>query len=183
MPWPAGTGPAIPAGSASAEISCKRGHRRLTVVVGHDSGLLLWAAAGRGEATLRRFFELLGEERRAAIILVSAGAARWIAGVAAARCPQATIRMDPFHVIQRATRAPDQVRRAVRNEARRSGQPAMATDPGGARCAPWKNPEDLTGRRQAKLAGVQRANERLPRGYPLKGTAAPGVPPPRQEGG
>src|SRR4029079_11818028 len=42
------------------EISYKRGHRYLTVVVDHDSGVLVWAAAGRDEATLRRFFDQLG---------------------------------------------------------------------------------------------------------------------------
>ncbi len=63
------------------EISYKRGHRYLTVVVDHDSGLLLWAAAGRDEATLRQFFDLIGEEPCAAITLVSADAAQWIANV------------------------------------------------------------------------------------------------------
>ena len=36
------------------EISYKRGHRYLTVVVDHDSGALVWAAPGRDEATLRQ---------------------------------------------------------------------------------------------------------------------------------
>ncbi len=45
------------------EISYKRGHRYLTVVVDHDSGRLVWATPGRDEATLRRFFDLLGEDR------------------------------------------------------------------------------------------------------------------------
>ena len=47
------------------EISYKRGHRYLTVVVDHDSGALVWAAPGRDEATLRRFFDALGVERAA----------------------------------------------------------------------------------------------------------------------
>ena len=49
------------------EISYKRHHRYLTVVVDHDSGRLLWAAPGRDRATLRTFFELLGPDRCAAI--------------------------------------------------------------------------------------------------------------------
>jgi transposase len=57
------------------EISYKRGHRYLTVVVDHDSGRLVWAAVGRDEATLRKFFDELGESRCAAITLVSADAA------------------------------------------------------------------------------------------------------------
>ena len=150
------------------EISYKRGHRYLTVVVDHDSGLLLWAADGRNEATLRRFFDLLGEERCAAIALVSADAAQWIANVVGEKCPQATLCMDPFHVVQWATKALDEVRRAVWNEARRGGQTAVASDLKGARFALWKNPEDLTERQQAKLASIQRTNERLYRAYLLK---------------
>jgi transposase len=42
------------------EISYKRGHRYLTVVVDHDSGRLVWAAAGHDRATLQTFFDLLG---------------------------------------------------------------------------------------------------------------------------
>lgn len=48
------------------EISYKRGHRYITVVVDHDSGRLLWAAPGRDRATLRTFFDLLGPQRCAA---------------------------------------------------------------------------------------------------------------------
>ena len=42
------------------EISYKRGHKYLTVVVDHDSGRLVWAAPGRDTATLQAFFDLLG---------------------------------------------------------------------------------------------------------------------------
>ena len=40
------------------EISYKRGHRYLTVVIDHDSGRLVWAAAGRDMATLQTIFDL-----------------------------------------------------------------------------------------------------------------------------
>ena len=40
------------------EISYKRRHRYLTVVVDHDSGRLVWAAVGRDKKTLRGFFDL-----------------------------------------------------------------------------------------------------------------------------
>jgi transposase len=50
------------------EISYKRGHRYLTVVVDHDTGRLLWAAPGRDRATLREFFDVLGPTRCALIV-------------------------------------------------------------------------------------------------------------------
>jgi transposase len=37
------------------EISYKRGHKFLTVVVDHDTGALVWAAPGHDSATLRGF--------------------------------------------------------------------------------------------------------------------------------
>jgi transposase len=60
------------------EISYRRGHKYLTVVVDHDSGRLVWIGAGRDKATLAKFFELLGAQRCAQIALVSADGADWI---------------------------------------------------------------------------------------------------------
>ncbi|MGH3515454.1 MAG: ISL3 family transposase [Pseudonocardiaceae bacterium] len=150
------------------EISYKRGHRYLTVVVDHDRGRLIWAAVGRDEATLRSFFKALGEQRCAAITLVSADAATWIANVVAERCPKATLCMDPFHVCQWASRALDDVRREVWNAARRGGQHAVARELKGARFALWKNPEHLTERQETKLALIAKTNQPLYRAYLLK---------------
>ena len=150
------------------EISHRKGHRYLTVVVDHDSGLLVWAAPGRDKKTLRRFFDLLGEERAAKIELVSADGASWIEEVVAERCPNASICLDPFHVVQWATGALDEVRREVWNAARHAGQTAEAKALKGARFCLWKNPEDLTGRQQATLAQIAETNEPLYRAYLLK---------------
>ncbi|MEZ0069422.1 transposase [Streptacidiphilus sp. MAP12-20] len=152
------------------EISYKRHHKYLTVVVDHDSGRLVWAAAGRDKQTLRGFFDLLGEERSARITHVSADAADWIAAVVAERCPQAVRVMDPFHVVQWATDALDSVRREVWN-AERGGK--GRTTPGSkslkkARWALWKNPEDLTERQRAQLEFIAKAHPVLHRAYLLK---------------
>src|ERR671917_2561111 len=45
------------------EISYRKGHRYLLVVVDHDTGRLVWVDKGRDSATLRRFFDVLGEAR------------------------------------------------------------------------------------------------------------------------
>jgi transposase len=150
------------------EISHKRGHRYLTVVVDHDTGRLVWAAPGHDEATLERFFDLLGQARSAQLTLISADAAGWIAGVVARRCPAAALCLDPFHVVRWATDALDQVRRETWNAARRGGHPALARELKGARFALWKNPEDLTVRQRGKLARVAEVNRRLYRAYLLK---------------
>lgn len=78
------------------EISYRRGHKYITVVVDHDSGRLVWAGVGRDIKTLEKFFDLLGEERSSQVKLVSADAAQWIATVVKERCKNATLCADPF---------------------------------------------------------------------------------------
>jgi transposase len=150
------------------EISYKKGHRYLMVVVDHDSGRLVWAAPGHDKATLARFFDVLGAERCAQIRLVSADAAEWIGELARERCGHATVCLDPFHVVAWATEALDVVRRQVWNTARRCGASGHAKDLKGARYALWKNPEHLTNRQRAKLAWVATLNGPLYRAYLLK---------------
>ncbi len=142
------------------EISHRKGQRYLTVVVDHDTGRLVWAAAGRDRKTVERFFDALGEERCKQITLVSCDMAGWIAGPVADRLPGAVRCVDPFHVIQLATDALDEIRREVWNEARRAGQARAAKDLKGARYALWKNPENLTDRQTAKLADIQKTTGR-----------------------
>ena len=61
------------------EISYKRGHKYLTVVVDHDTGRLVWAAPGRDKATLDSFFDALGLRSAVPQIThVSADGADWI---------------------------------------------------------------------------------------------------------
>jgi len=168
------------------EISYKKGHKYLTVVVDHDARRLVWAAPGRDKATVRAFFDLLGEDRCARITHVSADGADFIDAVVAAACPNAVRVADPFHVVKWATDALDEVRRASWNQARRlaQGQPRRrrgrpradaaprsserVTALKGARFALWKNPEDLTQGQQAKLAWVAATDPRLHRAYLLK---------------
>lgn len=164
------------------EIAYKRNHKYLTIVVDHDTGRLVWVAAGRDRATLHRFFDALGPERCAQITHVSADGANWIAGVVAQRCPNAVRCADPFHVVKWATDALDEVRRAAWNAARGDvtahrarrarGRAVSATGHARhlkhARFALWKNPENLTTRQQAKLAWIAKADPRLHRAYLLK---------------
>jgi transposase len=150
------------------EISYKRGHRYLMIVVDHDTGRLVWAGIGRDKKTLVGFFDLLGAKRCKKIRLVSADAAEWIADLVRDRCKRATLCTDGFHVVAWATEALDEVRREVWNAARRQGMRSYAKELKGARYALWKNPEDLTSRQEAKLAWISAANTRLYRAYLLK---------------
>jgi transposase len=150
------------------EISHRTGQRYLTVVVDHHTGRLVWASAGRDRRTVEAFLDALGSERCDRIELVSADMASWISGPVAERLPHAIRCVDPFHVVQLATDALDEIRREVWNDARKTGQTAVARDLKGARFALWKNPEHLTRRQRAKLSTVQQTNQRLYRAYLLK---------------
>ena len=150
------------------EISYRRGHKYLMVVVDHDTGRLVWATEGHDRKTLQTFFDLLGPERCARIRLVSADAAEWIGACALAACTNATLCLDPFHIVRWATDALDVVRRWVWNLLRKLGVAGQAAAVKGCRYALWKNPEDLTDRQRAKLAWIARHNSSLYRAYLLK---------------
>ena len=149
------------------EISIRKGHRYLTVVVDHDTGRLVWAGPGRDRQTVEKFLDLLGNERCHQVKLVSCDMASWITGPIAERCPNASVCYDPFHLIKLSTDALDEIRREVWNDARRQGQAQLAKELKGARFALWKNPGNLTERQQLKLARVQALNQRLYRAYLL----------------
>jgi transposase len=150
------------------EIAHRKGHRYLTVVVDHDTGRLVWAAAGRDTATVHAFFDALGEARSAALTHVSADGAEWIHSVVADRAPHAVRCLDAFHVVAWATAALDAVRRDLWNDLRRSGRAGQATALKGSRWALLKNPPDLTGEQRTTLASIQSTNKTLYRAYLLK---------------
>ena len=156
------------------EISYKRGHRYLTVVVDHDTGRLVWAAPGRDKATLEGFFDALGEDRCAQITHVSADGAHWISTVVADRCVNAVRCADPFHVVRWATDALDEVRRQAWNQARGAVTQRRAGRASGhakalkhARYALWKNqPGPPSARRSPPGSGRPRSQCRPPAAGP-----------------
>lgn len=160
------------------EISYKRGHRYLIVVVDHETGRLVWAGPGRNDAALNVFFDQLGEQRSAQLTHISADMADWIARVVARRAPNAVRCADPFHVVAWAIDALDIERRRAWNEAagrRRTGTNPRNTRSAGvaqrskrARYALWKNPNDLTERQRHELDWIAKTDPRLWRAYLLK---------------
>jgi transposase len=162
------------------EISYKRGHRYLIVVVDHDTGRLVWAGPGRSDAALAVFFDELGDHRAALLTHISADMADWIARVVARRAPNAVRCADAFHVVAWAIEALDVERRRAWNEA--TGRHRSTTGAGGrrarsvgtaqrtkrARYALWKNPDQLTDRQQIELDWIAKTDPRLWRAYLLK---------------
>ena len=160
------------------EISYKRGHRYLIVVVDHDSGRLVWCGPGRNDTALHVFFDELGPERSALLTNVSADMADWIARVVAQRAPNAVRSADPFHVVAWAIEALDierrrawnsaKGRRPTRGLARQGRSSGDAKHISQSRYALWKNPSDLTGRQRHQLDWIAKTDPRLWRAFLLK---------------
>jgi transposase len=150
------------------EVSYRKGHKYLTVVIDHESGRLVWMEVGHDADTLRRFFDALGEERSRRLEIVTADGAPWIDEAVRERAPQAIRCVDPFHVVQWATKALDEVRRMVWNDLRDSALPHQADLLKDGRWALWKNPEDLTASQRETLAWIPKLNGALYRAYLLK---------------
>jgi transposase len=150
------------------EISYRKGQRYLLVVTDHDTGRLVWAGKDRTSATLRQFFDDLGPDRAAALTHVSADGAEFIHTVVTERAPQAVLCLDAFHVVAWATKALDEVRRALAAQLRRTGHPDQATTIKKTRWALLKNPPELTGEQRTTLAAIAKDNGALYRAYLLK---------------
>jgi transposase len=134
------------------EVSWRKQHRYLTLVTDHRSGKVVWGAEGKDTATCDRFFTELGEQRSAQLTAVSTdmGAAYLKSVAKPGHAPQATVCIDPFHVVALATDALDTVRRQVWNQLR-AIDPDKAKKFKGARWVLLKRPERLTDEQAATL--------------------------------
>jgi len=147
------------------ELSYRRHHEYVTVVVDHGGGKVVWAHEGKNADTLLAFFDELGLERCKKLEAVTIDmSASYIKAVTQAS-PEAQIIFDRFHVQRLAHDALDEVRRAEVNQAETDAERRGLK---GTRWALHKNPWNLTGLEHDKLSALPRANRRLYRGYLLK---------------
>ena len=138
------------------ETSYKKGHKYLTVVVDHDRGCLIWAHEGCGKAVLDLFLGELTREQRRGIEVVTADGARWIKALVKRRCPNARWVMDPFHVVQWANDALDDVRREEWQAAKKAAREAT---PGRDRPGRPRRGEGAQGGRRRDQGKPLRAGE------------------------
>jgi transposase len=95
------------------ETSYCKGHKYMWTVINHDTGKLIWVKKGNEREDLEEFFKMLTPEQRASIQLVSADGLRWIPDLLSEYCPNAKRCIDPFHAVQWANDALDEVRRGL----------------------------------------------------------------------
>jgi transposase len=152
------------------EISWRKHHRYLTLVVDHDRAQVVWGSPGKDSATLDRFFDELGSCRSARIQAVSMdlGPAYLKSVTAPGHAPQAVVCADPFHLVKLVGDALDEVRRDLWQQLRRLPDERYARDFKGARWALLKNPEDLTETQAVQLAKIRRNRGGIWRAYEMK---------------
>ena len=147
------------------ELSVRRHHKYITVVVDHDRSRIVWAGEGKTADAVGAFFDQLGPERCAQIRTVTLDMSRAYAKAVTDACPQATQALDRFHVQRLVHDAVDQVRRAeVREVADPDDKRALKK----TRWPLLKNPWNLKRFEAEKLSLLQHANKRLYRAYLLK---------------
>lgn len=146
------------------EVSWRRRHRYLTLVVDHDTGNVVWGAEGKDAATLARFFGELGPDRSAALKAVSLDLGGAFRSATQAHAPQARICLDPFHVVRLANEAV----RAVQRHAPRNSVSAQNRAGRQLRWALVKDPAKLTASEWELLEQHRRTRSELWRAWMLK---------------
>jgi len=147
------------------ELSYRRHHEYVTVVVDHVRGHVVWSEPGKNAATLGKFFDALGAERTAKLQTVTIDMSAAYIDAVTSRAPQARIVFDRFHVQRLAQNALDELRRAEVRRLEDAGKRGALKK---TRWALLKNPWNLSRLEHERLARLQRTNRRLYRGYLLK---------------
>jgi transposase len=147
------------------ELSYRRHHEYITVVVDHTRGHVVWAKPGKNADTLKAFFSELGPERCAKLEAVTIDMSGAYIKAVTECSPQAQIIFDRFHVQRLVQDAVDQVRR---DEVRAAPSDEERKHLKGTRWPLLKSFWNLSLFDSNRLTSLQRDNQRLYRAYLLK---------------
>lgn len=147
------------------ELSYRRHHQYVTVVVDHGTQRVVWSQEGKNAETLGRFFDDLGPERTAKLKTVTIDMSAAYIEAVTLRAPQAQIVFDRFHVQRLVQTALDELRRS---EVRRLDDVGERGTLKRTKYALLKNPWNLSDVEYERLSRLQRTNRGLFRGYLLK---------------
>jgi len=147
------------------ELSYRKHHKYVTVVVDHDRQRVVWCTPGKSADSVRAFFQALGPERTKLLEVVSMDMSGSFIAAVTECAPGAKIVFDRFHVQRLAHDALDDVRRTLARELRGTEDEGTLKH---TRHALQKRPWNMTGDEIFRLADVARANRPLYRAYILK---------------
>jgi transposase len=146
------------------EISIRKGHNYLTIVLDYETGRVVWIGRGRDKETLTPFFAEMAPEQRVKIKAVALD--MWDPYINSLRrwCPQAKMVFDLFHVVKKFNRSIDVVRNREYREASESDKRVIK----GSKYLLLKNEENLKPEEATKLGKLLNLNENLSTMYILK---------------
>lgn len=151
---------------AMDEFAIKRGHRYATIFVEPERKQVLWVCRGRSRQDIRPFFEKLGPDgcrRLEAVAMDMNGAYE---EEVRARCPQAQVVYDLFHVVAKYGR--EVIDRVWVDEANRQTHRGDRQVIKGARWLLLRNADGMKRQDRIKLRELLAVNRRLATTYILK---------------
>ena len=148
------------------EISVRKGHRYLTVVLDMDTGAVIFVGDGKGGDALAPFWQRLRRARAKVKAVAMDMSPAYIRAVLD-HLPKATIVFDHFHVVKLFNDKLSDLRRDLYRETKESLQKSVLK---GTRWLLLKNPENLDPDKKEKerLAEALKLNEPLACAYYLK---------------
>jgi transposase len=146
------------------EISIKKGHNYITIVIDAVTGQPLYVGDGKGEEALEAFWTMLGPRRRKRIQAVAIDMGRAYISAVQKNLPNARIVFDRFHVMKLVNDTLDRLRRKVY---------ATATDDQklllkGSKYIILSDEEKLNDKKAQRLKKLLDLNTTLTAGYILK---------------
>jgi len=147
------------------ELSYRRHHEYITVVIDHERGVVVWASRGKNAETLKAFFKELGPERRAKIESVTIDMSKAYISAVTDMVPHARLVFDRFHVQRLVQNALDETRRdEVREAPTKERRKALK----GTRWPLLMNSWKLSAENIETLDELENSNRPIFRGYLLK---------------
>ena len=148
------------------EISTRKGHTYLTIVMDLESGAIIFVGQGKGEAALTPFWRRLRSSRAKIVAAATDMSSAYYAAVQK-NLPQALLVFDRFHIVKLMNEKLSQLRRELQREAEQSLQKDVLK---GTRWLLLKAPEHLEDARneRQRLQEALQLNESLTVAYLLK---------------
>ena len=149
------------------EVQWQKGHKYLTLVYQIDAGCkrLLWIGQDRTAKTFLRFFRMLGQARSSRVKFICSDMWKPYLKVIAKKACQAIHVLDRFHIMQKMSKAIDEVRAGEARQLKADGYEPVLKH---SRWCLLKRPENLTDKETVKLSELLKYNLRSVRAYLLK---------------
>jgi transposase len=146
------------------EVSLKKRHNYLTLIINWEIGRVLWVGEGRKYETLKEFFDSLSEDQKNSVQAIAMD--MWDPYIKAVKecCPHVDIVFDQFHVVAAFGKVIDKVRNVEYRKAIKKGKEVIK----GSKYLLLKNKANLLPDEKPKLKALLKLNKSLMTVYILK---------------